>query len=255
MYFYIALCCETHDSDLLIKNIDNLEDSGMAIKIAAVLKDGTLAPDDLKRCWLKDKYVWFNESLPIVAEKIPQEKRGTLFYRYMFKPNETRWRALDMLETMGKAIDRRDQNLGFPPPPDFTEMNFVQKWAYGLKPNFLGRIVLMLNFSLGTDDADYQGMLRQFASLRVCACAFALRAYWLDHSKLPDSLDELVPKYIKAVPLDIYGGKPVQYDRERGVVYSAGPKLIYGTGGFARETSADPDGERPFVLLDWSAQK
>jgi len=253
-YFSFALGDETNAANLLIKNIDNLEDRGVAIKTAAVLKDNTLTPDDFKRCYFRYKYAFFNGSLRMMVKEFPQEKRETLFFQYIFKPNETRQQVLDMLETMGKAIDHREQSLGIPPFPDFARMNFVQKRAYGLKPNLVGRMVLMMCFS-PDDDGDYHYMLNQCARLHVIACAFALRAYWLDHGRLPDSLDELAPEYIKAVPLDIYGGKPVQYDRERGVVYSAGPKLVYGTGEFAREPNAFPSRDRYFVLLDWSAQK
>jgi len=57
------------------------------------------------------------------------------------------------------------------------------------------------------------------------------------------------------VPLDIYGGQPMQYDHDRAVVYSAGPKHIHSTGEFAREPNAHPAADRPFVLLDWDTQK
>ena len=248
--FLLALACETGDSDLMIKNIANLEDREVAIKTAFILNGDALQPADLK-FWTKGEYSVV-EAAVRPMEKIPQE---ALLQRYVFKPNDTRRRALNVFEKINKAIDDGNLGLDIPPRLNWDTASSVEKTIYMLKPNSSGRALMELSQS--NYDALYKNALKNFAPLRVQACAFALRAYWLDHGRLPDSLDELAPEYIKAVPLDIYGGKPVQYDRERGVVYSAGPKLVYGTGEFALNTTphyAYGD-DRYFVLLDWSAQK
>jgi hypothetical protein len=247
--FLIALACEAGASDLLVKNIDNLEDREMATKVAAVLKNETLVPKNLQ-FWPREVYALVNETMRALAAEVPQKRRSFLGFRYVLKPNETRQQVLNRAELMIEAIERGDQSLGLPrAPKPLGKMNFVERWAYALKPNGVGRIALKLGF----DNADktYQGMLENMARFPVNACAFALRAYWLDHGKLPGALDELVPNYIKSVPLDAYGRRPVQYNKERGVVYSAGSERVYDDGSFAFEERAFPPGKRPFVIIKW----
>lgn len=51
---------------------------------------------------------------------------------------------------------------------------------------------------------------------RVTSLAFALAAYRADHEGAnPDSLDELVPKYIDSVPLSPYTDKPLRYVKRK----------------------------------------
>jgi len=251
--FLVALACEEKASSLMIENIGNLKDGEVARKTASILNDDALTPADLQ-FWPKMEYATMDEAMRETEKHLAEVKRkNTLLRYYLFKPNETRQRALDICKSMSQAIERGDQTLGLPPVPDVLNMNFVGKRIYAWSPNPIGRMMVDLAYG-GNLDKIYQGVLDNLARLRVRACAFALRAYWLDHNRLPDTLDELTPTYIKTVPLDIYGGQPMQYDHDRAVVYSAGPKLIHSTGEFAREPNAHPTDERPFVLLDWDAK-
>jgi hypothetical protein len=54
--------------------------------------------------------------------------------------------------------------------------------------------------------------------------AFALAAYRKDNGQYPTKLDELAPKYLAAVPLDVFGGKPLVYklDGKGYLLYSVG---------------------------------
>jgi hypothetical protein len=51
-------------------------------------------------------------------------------------------------------------------------------------------------------------------SVGRAAIAVALRRFRLDHGTYPNELDELVPTYLKAVPLDPYTGRPADYARQ-----------------------------------------
>jgi hypothetical protein len=55
--------------------------------------------------------------------------------------------------------------------------------------------------------------------------AFALAAFQRDNGKYPDKLDALAPKYLKAIPLDLFSGKPLVYQPKDGgyLLYSVGP--------------------------------
>jgi hypothetical protein len=43
--------------------------------------------------------------------------------------------------------------------------------------------------------------------------AFALAAWRSEHDSYPESLDALAPKYIAAVPKDLFNGQPLKYER------------------------------------------
>jgi hypothetical protein len=58
----------------------------------------------------------------------------------------------------------------------------------------------------------------------------ALKCYKLEHGDLPDSLEQLVPDYIKTVPLDPFDEKPIRYSKEKKMLYSIGEDLIDSGG-------------------------
>jgi hypothetical protein len=53
----------------------------------------------------------------------------------------------------------------------------------------------------------------------------AIRSWRADRGgtrELPESLADLVPRFIEAVPVDPFDGKPVRYSRARGIIWSVG---------------------------------
>jgi hypothetical protein len=78
--------------------------------------------------------------------------------------------------------------------------------------------------------------------------AFALAAYRLDNKRYPAKLDDLAPKYLAAVPLDVFTGKPLTYrPTEKGYLfYSFGPN---GKDDEGRWYDDDPRGDDPGVRM------
>ncbi|HKA08612.1 MAG TPA: hypothetical protein VKD71_15240 [Gemmataceae bacterium] len=72
--------------------------------------------------------------------------------------------------------------------------------------------------------------------------AFALAAYRADQGKYPPRLDELAPKYLSKIPLDLFSGKPLIYrPAENGyLLYSVG---VNGIDEDGRWTDDDPKGD------------
>ncbi len=64
--------------------------------------------------------------------------------------------------------------------------------------------------------------------LRAAQAALAVQRYRLKNGKLPDSLSNLVPEFLEAVPLDPFDGKELRYKKlDSGfVIYSVGEDLI-----------------------------
>lgn len=63
------------------------------------------------------------------------------------------------------------------------------------------------------------------ASFRLLICGLALRSYSVENAQPPEKLGDLVPDYLREVPLDPFSGKPLVYRREAAkyVLYSVGP--------------------------------
>jgi heme/copper-type cytochrome/quinol oxidase subunit 2 len=71
-------------------------------------------------------------------------------------------------------------------------------------------------------------------SVSVAQLLLALKAYQMENGKLPDSLEELSPKYISQIPKDPFDGKPIKYLPEKKIIYSAGRDLK-DSGGDEKE--------------------
>jgi hypothetical protein len=52
------------------------------------------------------------------------------------------------------------------------------------------------------------------AKMGLAASSVALRRYKLDHGAYPNTLDELVPLYLKTLPLDLFTERPLKYQRQ-----------------------------------------
>ena len=78
-------------------------------------------------------------------------------------------------------------------------------------------------YSYGLQTA-WEAVASRAAWLRVMRAALAVEGCRLKHGRLPASLKDLVPEYIKAVPVDPFDGKPLRYRKlKKGfVVYSVG---------------------------------
>jgi hypothetical protein len=65
---------------------------------------------------------------------------------------------------------------------------------------------------------------QHLAKMHTARLALATLRYKAERRRLPDGLQELIPKFADAVPLDPFDGKPLRYQREVGgfAVYSVG---------------------------------
>ena len=79
------------------------------------------------------------------------------------------------------------------------------------------------------------------ARLRAAIVTLAVERFRLANGKLPDKLADLVPKYLDAVPLDPFDGKPLRYRKlKKGFcVYSIGENKT-DDGGLEEDPSGGP---------------
>jgi len=96
-------------------------------------------------------------------------------------------------------------------------------------------------------------LCRPPAILELLRTDCALRRYRMDLGRYPDSLSQLVPRYVKSVPIDPCGGKPLKYRAVKGgrefLLYSIGTNLK-DDGGLAGNWR-DPDAKSDIVEGKW----
>ena len=67
--------------------------------------------------------------------------------------------------------------------------------------------------------------LRQQTRISLAQTLIAIRLYHDAHNRnLPATLDELVPRYLPAVPRDYFSGETIRYSRELRAIWSIGPE-------------------------------
>jgi hypothetical protein len=112
-------------------------------------------------------------------------------------------------------------------------------------PNGLGRLVIHDVRAQSYDDVQRQRC--QFETqVSLVEVMIAVKAYSDAEGHLPERLDELVPRYLAALPLDRYDGAPLRYARAIPAVYSVGDDLA-DTGAGAPPSPDDP--REPGLLL------
>jgi hypothetical protein len=105
---------------------------------------------------------------------------------------QRRLRASDRLDQRVREYDKRSKNSKEKP-----EQQAVDFMIGNLAPSF---------------DAMLQALSRLDWSHRIVSLSFALAAYRADNGgECPDSLAQLVPKYLESVPLSPHTGKPMRY--------------------------------------------
>lgn len=166
--------------------------------------------------------------------------------RYLFKPLRTRRLAAEALRILLDEIERpygqRTQHVfarcGVSFPEDRTASNGIGAWLAASS-------VLMMESALTVRDR----LEVAFSATRVL---LALRAFRLEAGSLPETLSELVPRHLDAVPRDPFDGAPLRYSREKLKVWAVGLDLEDSGGGEPAKDgeSLPPDDQEPAYRID-----
>ncbi len=95
--------------------------------------------------------------------------------------------------------------------------------------NNISSIHVLLKWGVGPNYTKFfSDELVSISRLRTAQTVLAVQRYRLKYSKLPDKLSNLVPEFLKSVPLDPFDGKELRYKKlDSGfVIYSIGEDLI-----------------------------
>jgi hypothetical protein len=142
------------------------------------------------------------------------------------KPNRTKRR---MAETIRLLIASTQETRATATLPEF-EQEADTRWRIRaiLSGNLVGRnFYRMIVPAL---ESGHAAKCAENCSVAATQILVALKCYRLEHGELPESLDEVVPEYLEAVPLDDFDGRPMKYSREKRLVYAVGPDLTDNGG-------------------------
>lgn len=89
-----------------------------------------------------------------------------------------------------------------------------------LLPNGVGRLIIQIS----RPNFDRFQLRRCHFETRVslAQALIAAKAYWHEEARLPEDVNDLVPRYLSELPLDHYDGAPIRYSRSRKLIYSIG---------------------------------
>ena len=150
-----------------------------------------------------------------------------------------RYKALTKLDSDIKAhADATKKSLSY---------TFMTLWFVGLLPKestgqFMSNVFSSLLLPATTATFRAEDRLRLMSLMDQTA--FALAAYRADHGQYPEKLDELMPKYIAAIPDDIFADKPtpIRYRRD-GDDYLQWSVFLNGIDDRGRGPKDDPPGD------------
>ena len=149
-----------------------------------------------------------------------------LWSRFVYKPNETKRMLSESLRVEVQNATKvymqiHHPALRFGPPEGESSWWYVAKvYAPG---NGIGRLLSGLPAIALVPQIE--GACIDRVPTRATSALVALKACKAKTGRLPQSLAELVPEYLGAVPVDDMDGKPLRYSPEKKVLYSVGKDL------------------------------
>ena len=155
-------------------------------------------------------------------EKLPSWWRS--YRRYLIQANRTK-RILEKatricIKNASLVYAKRDYSE-MPQAPKTSNLYLKSKLL--LSGNSVGRL------AAGSLDPPFEAYhtlkCGVNVSVRATRILFALKAFKMEKGTLPESLNELAPKYIDAVPVDDFDGQPLRYSRENKILRSVGKNL------------------------------
>jgi hypothetical protein len=167
-------------------------------------------PDALIRAFIGERCVSVNYIEALFTGKVEYEKtRAQKVSQYILR--QSHW----FNHQVYSAANRIRVLEAFEPLVALSGANWPERvscWSQYDPPDM--GIVLPTNFAALAIPVTYRcipALARREALIRMARTALAVESYRSKHSRLPDSLDSLVPEYLEGVPEDPFDGQPLRY--------------------------------------------
>jgi hypothetical protein len=147
----------------------------------------------------------------------------------LYKPNETKRLFRDAFRHWIEQVPKPFAEVRRLEPPWPKDQGTATQMLSG---NVVGRMCYTI--LTPASDGALKLKCRARSRLAILQTLVALKCFKARTGRLPRTLDELVPDYLEAVPLDDFDGKPIRYSVDKKILYSVDAGLK-DSGGFSRE--------------------
>ncbi|MCX5654879.1 MAG: hypothetical protein NTY65_09560 [Planctomycetota bacterium] len=152
--------------------------------------------------------------------------------RFLYKPNRTRRLMAEAFREMISAAPKNGKDA-----PDLARFYEQASLEQGLSNgNYLGGRLYRL--TVGNVHGVFSIKCITNVQLAATRVLLAMKAFKTEKGRLPTTLDELVPEYLDAVPLDDFDGKPLRYNLVKKIIYTVG-KDLRDDGGTTKQEFLD----------------
>jgi hypothetical protein len=148
---------------------------------------------------------------------------------FVLKPNETRRLLAEDFRAAIENVPRPYAEMQEIKHPWSGKQGVIQRILSG---NIVGKMLCAI--LLPAENGAIETKVQTKTELAATRALLAMKAFKVGKGRLPKTLDELVPEYLDAVPLDNFDGKPLRYNPEKKVIYSVG-KDLKDDGGMTKE--------------------
>lgn len=181
------------------------------------------------------------ELVPRIALEMEATHAGAYPYRLVEARNYERWKMdrgnpdpRSVVQLAAEALAQARAKKYFSDLAKLSTSTSLKKAAARMAEKWQD---LPLDFTgFGMTIGDEVGYIDKWylanATVRLTFTKYALRAFLLKYGRYPDSLEALVPEFLKAAPVDPYSGNALVYRRtETGyLLYSVGPDGVDNGG-------------------------
>ena len=202
----------------------------MARSLGALLESSRWRPSDWQRVWAFE-YARVRAELGALDPALAGWPSLLLPNAYRWQPNRTASAIADLYrEQTGKSAQScADAHLARDGELRIASLGSASAFA----PNALGRLVIGQLRARNYDRIQHNRC--QFETqVSLVEVMIAAKAYSDSEGALPERLEDLVPRYLDALPLDRYDGAPLRYARAARAVYSVGEDFTDAGGGASR---------------------
>lgn len=150
--------------------------------------------------------------------EISGENVNSLYFHFLFKPNETLGYFYDLNRSMVFMAEGECGDASIVVPKyswNKEDRNGLEKVSLVVTENAVGKVLYsVVAVSLGSV---HEKRCEDSFLVFQTQLSLAVNAHKAEHGSYPKSLDELAPKYMKTVPTE-FAGRPLEYDAMTGRV-------------------------------------
>jgi hypothetical protein len=186
----------------------------------------------LNAFYVREKKLILGPESKELADTMPGSAQLKLPGRLFFKPNET----VQLLASAFRQL-KDDAKAPLAQTSDIR-LKHIPAAEGSLQPNSAGRLYFMRHMRVYTPLPAFLDLVRTRGNLIVTL--FAVRRCIAEKKTLPATLEQLQSfNYLLDMPLDPFTGSPLQYNLQRGLIWSVGNDLKSVGGAFSEPPMND----------------